>query len=366
MNRLASFILLVPIMALLILSPSLPPAYATPTYAAGVVEGQWATYAPVNVTYHGTGLHGLAPQNVIDLNKTAMITGTVKQVSSTYVTIQEFTQYKNSTTQTALVYGDLLTGVGNVTFGLVAGGLSRGGHLWAGQYTPTINQTVSLSFLGVSRAANILNITYRQPFERSYITVSQEYVWDQTSGIALESKNLSVYPASTIEGGFVEYSDVKIQATNIYANPNSPDFTITASSPGSVTTGTSAASTITVASVKGFSQTVTLTDTVPLGLICNPITPSTLLAYGTANLSCSSTTPGTYAVTITATSGPTTRTTTTVMTVTAPAQAPNAAGTIPGLSSTLSYVIIGIILAAIAAIGAYTVLRSRSERQEKT
>src|SRR6267143_2661698 len=210
MNRLAPNILLVPILALVILSPSLPSAHATPTYTAGVSAGHWSIVRPVNITYHGTGLHVPVPQSVKDLNATVMITATIKQVSSTYVTLQEFTQYKNSTTQTAVRYGDLLTGIGNLTFGLIAGGLSKGEHLWAGQYTPTINDTVLMSYVGMSRTVNIFNSTYRQPFERSYITVSLEYVWDQTSGIALEFRSLSVYPASTNEGGFVEYSDIRI------------------------------------------------------------------------------------------------------------------------------------------------------------
>src|SRR5260370_42239760 len=102
------------------LSPTVLPAHALPSYTPGVTEGQWATFAPVNVTYHGTSQYPPVPQPIKDLNATAQITRTVEQVSSTYVTVQSVTQYKNSTTLTAIRYGALLTEIGNLTFGLIA------------------------------------------------------------------------------------------------------------------------------------------------------------------------------------------------------------------------------------------------------
>jgi hypothetical protein len=164
------------------------------------------------------------PQRIKDLNATVRITGTVQQVLSTYVTLNSVTQYTNSTTQTATRYGDLLTGIGNLTFGLLAGGLSARDQLWVGTYTPRINQTLSMTYLGVSRHVNVFNTTYRVPLGPDYETVGLEFVWDQPTGIVLESKDLTVYPYSTSGSGLVEYSDVRIQSTNIFSNPVSPRF----------------------------------------------------------------------------------------------------------------------------------------------
>src|SRR5438046_2325276 len=81
------------------------------------------------------------------------------------------------------------------------------------------------------------------------------------------------------------------------------DFTISATSPNAVNTGESASSTITIASVNGFTGTITLTDTVPSGLSCGAISPATLSGSGTATVSCSGSAGGTYTLTIIGTSG---------------------------------------------------------------
>src|SRR4029077_7692897 len=174
---------------------------------------------------------------------------------------------------------------------------------------------------------------------------------------------LDVYP-SPAEGGYVEFTDVKVQSTNIFSNPASPDFTIISSNPPPVTTGTSATSTITLTAVKGFSDTVTLTRTVPSGLKCGAINPGTLTGQGTAGLSCSSTIPGTYNVNITAASGPTAHSTTATFTMISPSQAPNAPTL--GLAPLTFYAIIVAITFAMAATGAYLVVRTKRKGPRKT
>ncbi len=257
------------------LSPTVLPAHAAPTYNPGVTEGQWAIFAPVNVTYHGTSQYPPVPQPIKDLNATAQITRTVEQVSSTYVTLESVTQYKDSTILTATRYGDLLTGIGNLTFGLIAGGLMAGDQLWVNTHASKINRTLSLTYLGVPRTVNIYNTTYTLSYSPGFAVLSQEYVWDQMSGIALEYKVQNVYPDTASEGGYVEYSDVRIQSTNIFPNPVSPDFTVMAG-PASASIALSAISKISIGAVNGFTDKVALTDTVPSRLSCNPINPSTV------------------------------------------------------------------------------------------
>jgi len=84
---------------------------------------------------------------------------------------------------------------------------------------------------------------------------------------------------------------------------NIRDFMISASSPTAVSTGSSGISTITITALNGFSGTITTSDTIPLGLNCGSVTPSSVSGSGTATLSCSSNSQGVYTVTITGTSG---------------------------------------------------------------
>jgi len=461
MNKLFSSRVLISILVFVMLLPSVLPAHAAPTYAAAVKVGDWASYAPLNVTYHEKGGIFPEPQFIIDLNKTVSLTSTVEHLyTTTNVTVRVVTLFINATIRTEVENGDLMTGMGNLTYGLISGGLLAPDPIWATTGAPTINETKSMMFVGESRMVNILNLTSTSTLYGS--KVSLEFIWDKTSGILLEGKFLTVVSIPSV-GGFVEYSDIKITATNIFSTtapdfqisvsptslsiqagssgtptvtltsvngfagsvslaatgayaslspagvtlasggtqtsvltfsttattspgsyivtitgtgplthhdavlavtvtaPNTaPYFTVVASQPASVTSGSSSTSTITVGSVNGFGGTVTLTDTVPSGLTCTAISPSTVTGHGTASLSCTSTTPGTYTVTIKATSGTTSHTTTTTITIAeVPSRTPSAPATIFGLAPTIFYVIIGVIILAIAGTGAYLVLRPK-------
>ena len=83
----------------------------------------------------------------------------------------------------------------------------------------------------------------------------------------------------------------------------SGDFSISASSPGPVNPTIYSNSTISVASLSGFTNSVSLVDIVPPGLGCGPITPSSIGSNGTALLSCTSSMSGSFSVKVTGTSG---------------------------------------------------------------
>jgi len=341
--------------------PSVLSAHAT-TYEAGVTVGQWAAYAPFNVTYHETGEIFSEPQSLIDLNRTVLATQTIQQLyTATNVTVQTVTSYNNDTIKTEILNGDLMTGDGNLSYALIAGGLRAGDPISTKLSSPTINQTVTMTYLGLERTVNILNTTASETTPFGSGKASAEFIWDQASGIVLQAKALIT--ASSDFAGFAEYIDVRITSTNIFSTSTPmPYFTIVASHPSSVTAGSSATSAITVSAVNGFSGTVTLTDTVPSGLTCDAITPYTITNSGTASLSCSSTTPGTYTVTIMATSGTTSHTTAATITIAAaPSQTPSAPATILGLDPTVFYAIIGIVIIVVAA-ATYLGLRSRSQK----
>src|SRR5881409_2652707 len=92
--------------------------------------------------------------------------------------------------------------------------------------------------------------------------------------------------------------------TFIPPGPPATDFTISATSPTTVSAGQSTSSTVTITGQNGFTGTVNLTDAVPSGLTCGAITPSSLTGSGTATISCNSNTAGTYSLTVTGSSGP--------------------------------------------------------------
>jgi len=107
--------------------------------------------------------------------------------------------------------------------------------------------------------------------------------------------------------------------------PVPPDFTITATSPISFTSGQSGVSTIvTVTATNGFTGTVGLTATVVpvtgLTVTC-PASVSLPTSATSANCGLSSTTPGSYTVTITGTSGSLSHTASVAVTVTPVTQA---------------------------------------------
>jgi len=86
-----------------------------------------------------------------------------------------------------------------------------------------------------------------------------------------------------------------------------PEFSIGATLPSAVPADgtTTATSIIVVRPANNFAGTVTLSDTpLPSGLTCTEIIPSRIIdSFGSATLTCRSSTPGAYTVTVTGTSG---------------------------------------------------------------
>jgi len=128
-----------------------------------------------------------------------------------------------------------------------------------------------------------------------------------TCSLTKTSLTLGSSDTSTLScNGSVGTYTVTVSVTNMIVTHstkvtvNVVDFTIGATSPVAIVG--SATSTITLIAVNGFSDAVSLSDTpLPAGLTCGGITPSSLAPPQTASLSCSSTTAGTFTVTITAT-----------------------------------------------------------------
>ena len=304
MNKSSSSRFLVLAIVFVMLLPSILQAHAAPTYAAGVSVGQWASYAPLNVTYRDTTGFISEPQYVKDLNETVSLTSTVQTLyTTTNVTVQVVSLFKNSTMRTEIENGDLMTGDGNLTYGIISSGLSSGDAIWSKTDAPTINYTIPMTYLGESRTVNVLNTTTSTPTGYGDSKLSLEYIWDQTSGIVLEAKFLIV--ESTAIGDVVVYTDVKITATNIFSG-TTPDFQIFVNPAAlSVVAGSSVTATVTLTSVNGFTGLVSLAADPSSYASLSP--SSITLSFGGTQTSTltfsttSSTSPGSYGVTITGT-----------------------------------------------------------------
>lgn len=81
------------------------------------------------------------------------------------------------------------------------------------------------------------------------------------------------------------------------------DFAISATQPSAADAGTSLSSTITVSRLNHFAGTVSLTPGASSSLNCQSINPGSITGFGTAALSCTANSAGTFSETITATSG---------------------------------------------------------------
>ena len=138
-----------------------------------------------------------------------------------------------------------------------------------------------------------------------------------------------------------------------------PDLSISANPTAvSATTDSPATSTITVSAVHGFTGTVTLSISAPSGITCT-LDHTTLQGYGTATLTCNSSTPNDYTVTVTATGGAGQHTTTQTFHVAAAPSPAAPAPTILGLTPALFYGIIGVLIAAVIG-GIVVVIRRKN------
>jgi len=138
------------------------------------------------------------------------------------------------------------------------------------------------------------------------------------------------------------------------------DFTVTAGavSPSTITAGGSGSSSIAVATVNGFTETVTLAVSPPTGIACS-FDHTTIPSPGTSTLSCTGNTPGDCTVTVTAIGSSTFHQThLTFHVASAPAQVPTSP-TMFGLQLPQFYTLLGGVIVAITAAGVTAALKRK-------
>src|SRR6266568_1468063 len=261
--RKSSSILLALVLAMA--TPLFSPLAHAQSYNPGVSVGQYVTFGQIDVTFKGSGA---PPSFVSQLNQTRSLTVLVTAVnpSAKNVTATQTYLYKNGTTQSQILAGNVASGYGNLSIWIVAGGLSAGDSLTQGGYgfLGGITETVAKPYAGAVRPVNIL--VAKNPFYN--ITA----VWDQSTGFLVEISEqvTQLYLGQT-------YSiQAKVTTTNAWTSSSLPDFGFDATPLTSpvIHLGQSIMFSLNITSINGYSGGVSLTSQLLNSSLSNPPTLS--------------------------------------------------------------------------------------------
>jgi len=148
-------------------------------YFVGVKAGDW-------VKYEGSA-SGFEPDEFLDLSQMEWMKGEVLGVSGTTVTVQMTAHYKNGSESVQILVGDVATASGNLTFMIMPAVLEKGdafpiAMFDLGQVSLFINDTVSRTYMGVSRSVNALSLSVSE----DYVSLEVAGYWDQATGVLME------------------------------------------------------------------------------------------------------------------------------------------------------------------------------------
>lgn len=173
-------------------------------YTVGVKAGDW-------IKYTGT-VSGMESTDFMDFSQTSWIKSEVLSVSGTTVTLQLVAHFTNgSEAEVGKLVGDVATGSGNLTF-LMPAGMQKGDSFPSSVFGPSpiglhINDTVSRSYAGASRAVNVISMA------SSFGSMSFEFAayWDQATGVLLE-----LFTSTSMPGESAQIS-IKATETNMWS-----------------------------------------------------------------------------------------------------------------------------------------------------
>src|SRR6266702_3150411 len=261
--RKSSSILLALVLAMA--TPLLSPIAHAQSYNPGVSIGQYVTFGQIGVTFKGSGT---PPSILSQLNQTQSLTILVTAVnpSAKNVTATQTYLYKNGTTQSQILAGNVASGYGNLSIWIIAGGLSAGDSLTQGGYgfLGGITETVAKPYAGAVRPVNILvakNLFYN-------LTA----VWDQSTGFLVEISE----QVSELYLGQTYSIEAKVTTTNAWPSSSLPDFGFEATPQTSpvIHLGQSIMFSLNLTSINGYSGGVTLTSQLLNSSLSNPPTLS--------------------------------------------------------------------------------------------
>jgi hypothetical protein len=162
-----------------------------PEIVVGVKAGDWVGYGDISFEYASNMPGYEEPSPELDMSWNDM---EILDVQDSNVTVRSNVIYKNGTEETYTYWGDVATGEGDPSIGLIPSNLSVGDEIPANltYYTEEplklfINGTVTRSYAGANREVNYVNITY--PIIYGNITHgawNMSFYWDKKTGIMCE------------------------------------------------------------------------------------------------------------------------------------------------------------------------------------
>jgi hypothetical protein len=164
---------------------------ASAQYSVGVKAGDWAGYGDVSVEYASNMPEYEDPPPWVNMSWSCM---EALDVHNGNVTVRSTTIYKNGTEETEVVWGNVTSGEGNLSVGIIPSNLGAGDEIPANvtDFTEeplrlTINGTVTRSYAGANREVNYVNIT--SPIIHGNVTYGAQnmsFYWDKKTGVMCE------------------------------------------------------------------------------------------------------------------------------------------------------------------------------------
>jgi hypothetical protein len=160
-------------------------------YTVGVKAGDWAGFGDISFEYASniTGYEEPPPEMNVSWADMEILDVSDSNITGRYTTI-----YANGTEQTDIMWGDIATGEGNLSVGIIPSNLGAGDEIPANltYYTEeplrlTINGTVTRRYAGANREVNYVNITYPIIYGNiTYGAWNMSFYWDKKTGVMCE------------------------------------------------------------------------------------------------------------------------------------------------------------------------------------
>ena len=160
-------------------------------YTVGVKAGDWAGYGDVSFDYASNIPGYEEPPSGMNMSWMDM---EILAVQDSNITFRYRVIYMNGTEQTMVMWGDIATGEGNLTIGVIPSNLGSGDEIPANltYYTEeplrlTINGTVTRHYAGANREVNYVNFTYPITYGTvTYGALNMSLYWDKKTGVMCE------------------------------------------------------------------------------------------------------------------------------------------------------------------------------------
>ena len=157
----------------------------------GVKAGDWAGYGDISFEYASNMTGYEEPPLEMNVSWSDM---KILSVSDSNLTVRSTTIYANGAERTDVMWGDIATGEGNLSIGIIPSNLSSGdtipGNLTWYTEEPlrlTVNGSVTRRYAGANREVNYVNITYPIIYGNvTYGAWNMSFYWDKKTGVICE------------------------------------------------------------------------------------------------------------------------------------------------------------------------------------